>query len=176
MTSASDPYPEDTQPVSREANSLQLPQQHFVGTRSDRGPIIGVEPTTMLRDLALVSTLMRALLFQAFRPKQDSTSIVLDWTDLRKYRRAAEPERLLLVLLDYTSMPLRQRQQALIPYLRTAYIERSSITIIKVGAASDATKSELRAKYISARSSLVPAISDAIDVLMLTDFCTTLPT
>lgn len=163
VTSAPDPYPEDTQPVLREANSLQLPQRHFVGTRSDRGPIIGIEPTTTLRDLALVSTLMRALLFQAVRPKQDATSIVVDWTDLRRYRRAAEPERLLLVLLDYTSMPLRQRQQALVRYLSEAYIERAGITIIKVGAASDSTKSELRARYVSARSILVPAISDAID-------------
>ena len=162
--SAPDPYPEDTQPVLREASSLQLPQRQFVGTRSDRGPIIGIEPTTSLRDLALVSTLMRALLFQAFRPKNQSTSLVLDWTDLRKYRRAAEPERLLLVLLDYTSMPLRQRQRSLVPYLREAYIQRAGITIIKVGAASDGKKSsDLRAQYMSARSILVPAISEAID-------------
>lgn len=157
------PYPEDTEPVLREAASLQVPHRRSVDARSDRGPIIGVEPSTTLRDLALMSTLMRALLFQAFRPKRNSTDIVLDWTDLRKYRRTAEPERLLLLLLDYTSLSLSQRQHALVPYLSQAYIERAGIVIIKVGAATGGTKSNLRAESVSARSILVPIISEAID-------------
>jgi magnesium chelatase subunit D len=157
------PYPEDTQPVSHEAASLQLPQQYFIGTRSDRGSIIGVEPTTMLRDLAIVNTLMRALLFQPSRRTSDSKRIVLRWTDLRKYRRAVEPERLLLLLLDYTCLDLARRQQALIPYLSQAYIDRASITIVQVGADKELAKSGLRAALVSARTILVPAISEAID-------------
>lgn len=160
---ADDPYPEDTQPISHEAASLQLPQRHFVSTRSDRGPIIGVEPTTTLRDLALVHTLLRALLFQSFRRPPNSKRIVLKWTDLRKYRRTAEPEQLLLLLLDYTCLDLARRQQALIPYLSQAYIDRSSITIIQVGAHKEQPKSDLRASLVSARTILVPAISEAID-------------
>jgi magnesium chelatase subunit D len=160
---ADDPYPEDTQPVSHEAASLQLPQRHFVGARSDRGPIIGVEPTTTLRDLALVHTLMRAMLFQQLRRPPNSKRIILDWIDLRKYRRAAEPEQLLLVLLDYTCLDLARRQQALIPYLNQAYIDRASITIIQVGAHKEQAKSDLRATLVSARTILVPTISEAID-------------
>jgi magnesium chelatase subunit D len=163
VMAAANPYPEDTEPILREAASLQIPQQHFMGTRPDRGPIIGVEPSTTLRDLSLVSTLMRALLFQAFRAKHNADEIVLDWTDLRKYRRAAEPEQLLLLLLDYTSLPLAQRQQALVPYIAQAYIDRASITIVKVGASASGTKHHLRAETVSARSILVPAISEAID-------------
>jgi magnesium chelatase subunit D len=166
IATAPDPYPEDTQPILREPGFLKLPYRHFTGLRSDRGPIIGIEPSTTLRDLAIVSTLMRALLFQAFRPKQPGTKIVLDWTDLRKYRRAALPERHLLLLLDYTCLPLAQRQHALVPYLSQAYRERAGITIIKVGSASNGphTKSALRAYSISARNILVPAISEAIDI------------
>ncbi len=163
VIAATDPYPEDTEPVLRESGSLQVPRRYFVKTRSDRGPVIGVEPSTTLRDIALVSTLMRALLFQAFRSDDNSTEIVLDWTDLRKYRRAAEPERLLLLLLDYTCMPQIQRQQAIVPYLSQAYIERAGITIIKVGAVTSSTKSDLRAERVSARNILVPIISEAID-------------
>jgi magnesium chelatase subunit D len=163
IATAPDPYPEDTQPILREPGSLKLPYRHFTGLRSDRGPIIGIEPSTTLRDLAIVSTLMRALLFQAFRPKQPETKIVLDWTDLRKYRRAALPERHLLLLLDYTCLPLAQRQHALVPYLSQAYRERAGITIIQVGNDSPHTKSALRAHSISARNILVPAISEAID-------------
>ncbi len=161
IMATANPYPEDIEPILREAASLQIPQQHFKGTRPDRGPIIGVEPSTTLRDLSLVSTLMRALLFQAFRAKHDE--IVLDWTDLRKYRRAAEPEQLLLLLLDYTSLPLAQRQKALVPYIAQAYIDRASVTIVKVGASASGTKHPLRAEMVSARSILVPAISEAID-------------
>jgi magnesium chelatase subunit D len=163
VATALDSYPEDMQPILHEAASLQLPQRHFTGVRSDRGPIIGVEPTTSLRDLALVQTLLRALLFQAFRPKHNKTSLVLDWTDLRKYRRAAESERLLLLLLDYTCVDLSRKQQALIPFLSQAYIDRASITIIQVGVLKNEAKTELRAKLLSARSILVPAISEAID-------------
>lgn len=163
VISAPNPYPEDEQPVLREAGSLQIPRHYVVGTRADRGTIIGVEPASTLRDLALVNTLMRALLFQAFRDRQDASHIVLDWSDLRKYRRAAEPTQLLLLLLDYTCLPLAQRQRALVPYLSQAYVERASITIIKVGAAVGATKSGLRAEQVSERNILVPAISEALD-------------
>jgi magnesium chelatase subunit D len=163
VIAATNPYPEDTEPILREAASLQVPQRRFVTSRSDRGPIIGVEPSMTFRDIALMSTLMRALLFQAFRPKNNPIKIVLDWTDLRKYRRAAEPERLLLLLLDYTSISLPQRQRALVPYLSQAYIERAGIAIIKVGAAISSAKSELRAECVSARNILVPIISEAID-------------
>jgi magnesium chelatase subunit D len=160
---ADDPYPEDTQPIAHEAASLQLPQRYFVGTRSDRGPIIGVEPTTTLRDLALVNTLMHALLFQSFRRPPDNTRLVLKWDDLRKYRRADEPERLLLLLLDYTCLDLAWRQRALIPYLSQAYIDRASITIVQVGAGKKQAKNDLHASLVSARTILVPAISEAID-------------
>ncbi len=160
---ADDPYPEDTQPIAYEAASLQLPPRYFVGTRSDRGPIIGVEPTTTLRDLALVNTLMHALLFQSFRRSPDSTRLVLRWDDLRKYRRAAEPERLLLLLLDYTCLDLARRQRAIIPYLSQAYIDRASITVVQVGARKEQAKSDLSASLVIARTILVPTISEAID-------------
>src|SRR5262249_21754154 len=52
-------------------------------------------------------------------------------------------------------------QEALLPYLRKAYIERASIGIIQVGASN--ASHELRAEFVSARSILVPRIEMALN-------------
>lgn len=161
-----DPYPEDTAPTEREVDSLRLPFSRYASNRSSRGAIIGVEQTTIIQDLSLVSTLLAAAPFQPLRHEylQDhSQRLLLSATDLRRYRREPAGERMLLLLIDYTSLRECDWQEALLPYLHKAYIDRASIGIVRVGAKS--ASNELRAELVSARSILVPRIGEALDTV-----------
>jgi magnesium chelatase subunit D len=177
------PYPEDSMPVEREASSLRLPYTRLSRTGRARGPVLGVEESETLDDLAIVSTILAALKFQYIRAhpaqKQGTSTrrhILFERMDLRRYRRGETAELIVLLLLDYTSVREHEKaiwQQALEPYLRTAYRERASISIIQVGTAnggsglaSDRTisfRNELQARIINADSVLVPAISSALE-------------
>lgn len=161
------PYPEDSQPIEREMASLRIPLPYYSAGRSDRGPIFGVEPSDTLRDLAIVSTLQTAAMFQTMRCKETSISppksqsLLFELDDLRRYRRGYVTEQMLLLLLDYTSMRTNEWQEALIPYLSMAYIERASISIIKVGAADAAHY--LQAEQVSAKNILGANIGRALE-------------
>jgi magnesium chelatase subunit D len=181
------PYPEDKAPIEREADSLRLPFTRYASKKSDRGTIIGVEQATYLHDIALVSTLFAAAPFQLVRHKyqqrtaafallslralfqadqqrrllEEKQRFLLSPMDLRSYRRAPSAERLLLILLDHTSLHECNWQEALLPYLRSAYTDRSSISIVQVGSAHAAI--ELQADVVSARSVLVPQIGVALE-------------
>lgn len=61
------PYPEDTEPVQREAASLQLPVRRFQSVTVARGTLIGTEPATTPQDLAWVDTLLEAAKWQKIR-------------------------------------------------------------------------------------------------------------
>lgn len=152
------PYPEDQAPTLREESSLRLPFRRISRVRSDRGPILGIEASDSLRDLALVSTILHAALFRKVR-RQDK--ILLTRADLRRYRRGQVPEQMLLILLDYTSLHDCDWQEAILPYLSEAYVERAGITIIQVGARE--AECELQATSVSARSILVPLIGLALE-------------
>ncbi|PSB23146.1 hypothetical protein C7B76_01070 [filamentous cyanobacterium CCP2] len=185
------PYPEDTTPVQREAASLRLPIRRFKNAVSGRGAIVGVEPATTPQDLAIVSTLLEAAKYQQIRQtallerhgsarglvesgseanlngeqfswEAVSRSLILQPTDLRRYRRAVVPEQMLMLVMDYTCLRECQWQAALLPYLQWAYVERASLCLIQVGAAS-ATQ-ELQAEKIVAQNVLVPRISNGLEV------------
>jgi magnesium chelatase subunit D len=161
---AIDPYPEDTAAVERESTSLRLPQIQYSTASPHRGAVIGVERTSTLKDLAVLSTLFAAAPYQAYRREQKGVtngSLLLSETDLRSYRRAPAAEQMLLILLDYTSMRDCDWQQALLPYLRDAYTARASIGIVQVGASNAVNL--LQAELVSARSVLVPSIGAALD-------------
>ena len=152
------PYPEDQAPILREEGSLRLPFRPIIMGRADRGPIVGIEPSNSLRDLALASTILRAALFRKVRRRD---RIIFTRADLRRYRRGQAPEQMLLILLDYTSLRDCNWQEAILPYLSEAYVGRASITIIQVGA--HGTDCELQATSVSARSILVPRIGLAFE-------------
>jgi magnesium chelatase subunit D len=154
-----DPYPEDNTSTEREAASLRLPPRRFRSTTVGRGTIVGVEPTTIPQDIAWVRTLLEAAKYQGFRRQGDESRLVLRSSDLRRYRRAAVPEQLLLLVLDHTCLRDCQWQAALLPYLQWAYVERASVCLVQVGAAGR----ELQAEKVSAQSVLVPRIRSGLE-------------
>ncbi|RME00384.1 MAG: hypothetical protein D6816_13780, partial [Bacteroidetes bacterium] len=158
------PYPEDTTPIDREQFSLQPPLRRRTAHTTERGVIVGVQPADTLQDLALVPTILEAAMFQRIRHKNNpgrEDEFLLSPADLRRYRRVPQPEWMLLLVLDYTSLQDCQWQQALIPHLRWAYVNRAAITIIQVG--SSRADDELRAQKIAARSLLTPRIAEALE-------------
>ena len=160
-----DPYPEDTAFVEREAAALQLFTTRHSLSRSARGPIVGVEESDTLFDLAITSTILTALKFQSIRrsPEQErQRGIVFKHTDLRRYRRGAALEHVLMILLDYTSVRDNPNwQDTLLPYLSQAYTDRAGVVVIKVGAEKAA--SELQAETVIARNITVPSIGETLE-------------
>lgn len=174
------PYPEDTEPVQREAASLQLPVRRFQFATVARGIAIGTEPATTPQDLAWVDTLLEAAKWQKIRrnlrlsvlTKPKSPALILSPTDLRRYRRATIAEQMLVLVMDHTCLRDCNWREALLPYLTWAYVERASVCLIQVGAAqrtpqtaksSQIYPSELRAQKTIERSVLVPRINSGIE-------------
>jgi magnesium chelatase subunit D len=177
------PYLEDTAEPERSAASLRLPLRRFKSASSGRGAIIGIEPATVPQDLAIVSTLLEAAKYQKLRWKallerqdlpegmqrllskrneQGHGLLILQPGDLRRYRRAMVPEQMLTLVMDYTCLRECQWQAALLPYLQWAYVERSSVCLVQVGAANAAQ--ELQAEKIVAQNVLVSRISSGLEV------------
>lgn len=191
MEGSANPYPEDTAPVQREAASLRLPIRRFKNAVSGRGAIVGVEPATVPQDLAIVSTLLEAAKYQLIRrsallkPQEvsddrvkpgmedgvnggqfshgnEGRSLILQPTDLRRYRRVVVPEQMLAMVLDYTCLQDCKWQESLLPYWQWAYEERASVCLIQVGAAN--ARHELQAEKITADKVLVPRIRLSLGV------------
>lgn len=152
-----DPYPEDNTTTEREAASLRLPPRRFWA--GGRGTIIGIEAATVLQDIAWVSTLLEAAKYQAIRPRKDKTRLVLRSLDLRRYRRAAVPEQMLMLVLDHTCLRDCQWQVVLLPYLQWAYVERASVCLVQVGTVTQ----NLQAQKVMAQSVLVPRFQAALE-------------
>jgi magnesium chelatase subunit D len=172
------PYPEDIEPVQREAASLQLPMRRFQSAAKARGIVVGVEPATTPHDLAWVDTLLEAAKWQIIRrdlqplESERRLSLILSPTDLRRYRRASVAEQLLVLVMDHTCLRDCNWRETLLPYLTWAYVERSSVCLVQVGAAlskMQATKltqihaEELRARKTIERSILVPRINAGLE-------------
>jgi magnesium chelatase subunit D len=176
---AKNPYPEDTQPIQRDAASLQLPLRRFQTTTANRGAIVGVEAATTPQDLALVNTLLEAAKWQKIRrdlrqdqPKVDAgdQGLIVAATDLRRYRRAPVAEQMLVLVLDHTCLQDCRWREALLPYLSWAYVERASVCLVQVGRSEVAQSKpnqimpeELRAQKTMERSILVPRFSAGIE-------------
>ncbi len=154
-----DPYPEDHTPTEREAASLRLPLRRWRTATVGRGTIVGVEPATMPQDIAWVSTLLEAAKYQALRRQGEERRLVVRSPDLRRYRRAAVPEQMLMLVLDHTCLRDCQWQAALLPYLQWAYVERASVCLVQVGAAGQ----ELQAERVTAQSVLVPRLRAGLE-------------
>ena len=154
-----DPYPEDHTPTEREAASLRLPLRRWRTATVGRGAIIGVEPATVPQDIAWVSTLLEAAKYQALRRQGEEKRLLVRSPDLRRYRRAAVPEQMLMLVLDHTCLRDCQWQAALLPYLQWAYVERASVCLVQVGAAGQ----ELQAEKVIAQSVLVPRLRAGLE-------------
>jgi magnesium chelatase subunit D len=157
-----DPYREDDVPVQREAASLQLPFRRLRNMGRGYGEIIGVEPASRLEDISIVSTLFEAAKYQNIRGRGTTAPdrLILTPTDLRKYRRGILPEQMLLMLVDYTSVTDTKWQDALLPYLQWAYVERANVCLVRVGAQN--AKPELQADRIITKKVLVKQIDDSL--------------
>jgi len=164
LPSPKEPYPEDKEPINREANSLRLPLPRYKPTIFTRGSIVGVERTKLLQDLAWVNTVLEAAKFQRIRHQNcqtENSKFQILSTDLRRYRRIPLPEQMLILLLDYTCLRGCNWEEALLPYLKWAYVERASIAIVQVGWADASNK--LQAEIVTARSLLVRRINAALE-------------
>lgn len=158
------PYPEDTAPVERELFALRMPLRRYKTAAIARGAVIGVQPADSLHDLALLPTVLEAALYQKVRQKEqkgENGRFQIHSTDLRCYRRSPAAEQMLLLLLDYTSLRDCEWQEALLPHLRWAYVNRASVAIIQVGTADAAD--ELRAQRVTGNSILTPRIGEALE-------------
>ncbi len=182
MGKAINPYPEDQAEPEREAGSLRLPTRRFKSAAPGRGAMIGVEPATIPQDLALVSTLLESAKYQKlrwkallekeeppewvrqFRLKRGENGhdpLILQSSDLRRYRRAAVPEQMLTLVLDYTCLKECNWQETLLPYLQWTYVERASVCLVQVGAGSSEDK--LWAEKWEADNILVPRIQNRLE-------------
>ena len=151
---SSTPYPEDIAKNDHGAAPLSTPHQHNVTGRADRGPVIGVRPATDLRDLAWVPTLIEAAKYQPIRRRHlyrpDGAGLILSPTDLRSHRRAFRTEFMLTLVLDHTCLQRGQLAGMVASYLQWAYVRRSAVCVVEVGAAG--TRSELRAELFMGRN------------------------
>ncbi|ONI88017.1 hypothetical protein ALI22I_19930 [Saccharothrix sp. ALI-22-I] len=157
---AHDPFPEDAVEPEREATPLVLPWQRRRGTTSDRGEVIGTEPTNRLADIAWVASLREAAKYQAVRG-QGSEGLRVCAGDLRRYRRSPKTEHLLVLVLDHTCHQDWDWSPALAEHLRLAYTRRATVCLVEVGAAS--AELELRAERVMARSLLDPRVAAALE-------------
>jgi magnesium chelatase subunit D len=164
-----DPYPEDTAPVAREADSLQLPPKSARSMGSNQGPIIGTQRATRMQDIALLSTLLEAARYQKVRDRErgeaarklgkaDSPRLQLRRADLRSYRRAPIPQNMLVLLLDYTCLRTCNWKDAVLPHLSWAYVTRASMSVVQVGGFGAQSRQPLRAEQVTARGLLSPRI------------------
>ena len=162
-TISATPYPEDTAPDVREANSLQLPQRRYRSIQSTEGAAIGTQQALDLHDIALISTILEAAKFQKVRstPQKSGLPFRIARTDLRSYRRTPVPQQMLVVVMDYTCLKGCNWQDAIFPYLSWAYVTRASICVVQVG--SSHASNELQAQSIIERNLLSPRIRMAFE-------------
>lgn len=157
------PYPEDTAPDVREANSLQLPPQRYRSIQSTEGAAIGVQKALDLHDIALISTILEAAKFQKVRPAPQKSGLPfrISRADLRSYRRTPVPQQMLVVLMDYTCLKGCNWQDAIFPHLSWAYMNRASACVVQVG--SSHALNEFKAQSITERNLLSPRIRSAFE-------------
>jgi magnesium chelatase subunit D len=162
-----DPYPEDLSPIQREASSLRLPLRRLKNMQQGRGEIVGVEPTTLLEDLAIISTFLEVWKYQ--QPRREALQqqgksrdgLIILPTDLRRYRRAIVPVQMLAMTINFTCLENCQWEQKLLPYLQWAYIERASACLIQIGAVEN--EELLRANKIAVSNILVPRLTRGLE-------------
>jgi magnesium chelatase subunit D len=173
LSFSASPYAEDTAPSQREYADLRYLTARRSKRRRGEGPIIGIEKADALIDLSITATIFEAAKFRRVRCKNNPSlgdSLVITPPDLRKYRRSAKPDRMLILLIDHTCIQAHEERESrvveaiedtLAAHLRWAYLERAAVSVIEVGR-SDAAN-ELCAKKVSAESVIAARIGAALD-------------
>lgn len=172
------PYLEDDYVNSQKSGSLRLTSQFFQKRALGQGAVIGSAPAKQLNDLALVSTLLESIKYQYIRRKNiggnslNASQLILSPTDLRCYRRASIPVKMLILVIDHTCLKNCKWEAVLLPYLIWAYQERASICLVQIGArlsnrildgqSNQIHPDELRAQKLIVRSVLVPNLAAKI--------------
>ncbi|MGW5416926.1 hypothetical protein [Actinomadura geliboluensis] len=157
------PYPEDEGAAEREPGSLRPEPVARVGGPG-RGPRIGVRPAQDVRDLAVTATVLEAARYQALRCDGHWASdhpLHISPLDLRSYRRAGQPGRLLVLLLDHTAKNGWDWYPALAPHLLWAYTRRAAVCVVEVGAAEP--RNETRAERFVTTGLLDPRVAQALE-------------
>ena len=168
------PYPEDDAMPRRVADPLRFGWQPSK-TGPARGYPVGTQPARDLSDIAVVSTLIEALLhqvercpahYQEVRPHQRAHPLHLRAKDLRSYRRAPWTGHLLVLVLDHTCRALDwDWMVALAPYLSWAYATRAQVGVVQVGTATTGgyPVGQLRASEFRVRNLLDPRVEEALE-------------
>jgi magnesium chelatase subunit D len=156
-------YPEDSAPNRREVEPLKPPPHRSRANTAADGPVVGTRPAVDVRDLALVSTLLEAAKFRKLRPPRPDRprQLRILRSDLRSYRRAPAPQQLFVLVLDYTSLAECDWQEALLPHLSWAYVERAAVCLVQIGSAR--ATNPFRAEPLVARNLLSPQLGAALD-------------
>lgn len=159
---ADDPYPEDSAEPEREATPLVLPWQRRSGTPSDRGEVVGTEPTNRLIDIAWTATLREAAKYQVIRGRTgEGEAFVLSPSDLRRHRRTPKADHLFVLVLDHTCHRDWDWMPALAGHLRAAYTRRSTVCVVDVGLPG--AENPIQARRTMARSLLDPRVAAALE-------------
>jgi magnesium chelatase subunit D len=165
-------YAEDAAPVLRDPETLRISFGARMAPQRGRGRILGSEPADTLSDLSLVDTMLAAARRRCFEAKHAGSpelpALRIKPADLRRRRRAPAPGDLLVVVLDHTSLDWSWGN-ALSRYLREAYVRRSAVALIQVGATATPaaptapiTADELRARSLHIRNVRSKALYDAL--------------
>jgi magnesium chelatase subunit D len=158
------PFPEDGAPVERPFAPFQPSVASHSRTRREGGPATGVRSTSNFGEIALVPTLLAAMPFQPLRRyalgRTDSHPLLVR-SDWKARRRAPQPENLLVLVLDPTACGQSDWPVPLIPFIREAYVRRSAVCIVLVGALG--APHELRAERILVHNIVASAVAAALD-------------
>jgi magnesium chelatase subunit D len=153
-------FREDKIAPERELDTLRPPLRAMAGIRVARGPVVGSGPARGLFELAISSTLLHAARYQPIR-RRNQRAGPAEWLllpeDLRAYRRAPVADRLLVMVLDHTSLKGLAWHDAVQPHLHWAYVGRATICVVSVGTDRDA----YRAERLIVRNLLAPQLSSA---------------
>lgn len=158
------PFPEDHAPVERFAAPLQLAREDSPQRARRGGATAGVRRTADPAEVAPVPTLFAAAPFQLLRRNRRGVKdapFIVTAADWRARRRAPSPEDLFVLVLDFTACGESDWHVTLIPYIREAYVRRSAVCLVLVGAAG--APCELRAERVLARSILAPEVLAALN-------------
>lgn len=156
--------------VKHEWESLRIPPGLERPILASRGSVIGAEPSQSLHDIAVIATLLEAAKYQVIRRKHSGLTerkLLLSTTDIHRYRRAPAETRLLVLVIDYTSIGNSQWENALLLHLRWAYQKRAAICLVQVGASKvkmgeSEDLADLRAAQIPEKNILSPRFGEAL--------------
>jgi magnesium chelatase subunit D len=162
------PYPEDDAMPRRVSDPLRFGWQRGKAGPA-RGYPIGTERARDLNDIAVVPTLLEALIHQVERCQshyQEDHPLHVRVEDLRSYRRVPWTGHLLVLVLDHTCRAIDwDWLEPLAPYLSWAYVTRAQVGVVEVGTAvtEGDPVSEVRASEFRVRNLLDPRVEASLE-------------